>query len=390
MTKPNFKLILLSGVGLLCGSEAIFADLQSALTLVDQTGLPQSIGSGLIGETTYFTDPAANPQPGAETYYYVPNGGPRQDIYKLSASDPKDGSENPAVYQAFCNVVETAGCQSASKYATGATSLATTSSSAVLSNTIQRTIIDPVFQTRAQLGKDPTYGKLHVLLADLKYEHAEFRNNNNAGNVGGFTIGTTYDFNKNYSIGAIIPYDYLDFNNFYSHRTGLIGYAKGRWDLTKGLELSASVNANYLYTDTTSRTEYQYVTRLHTYGGGFSTRLGYDNGGDFLAAVNFTIQYNEDGISAPDNGQYLIKVGPSVGYRIGSNAVVKVFGLWNKDITDYQLAYNKSKDTDYFDVGLEGAYYISDSWQIKGGYKKALGLQSFDADSFYIGSSISF
>ena len=86
----------------------------------------------------------------------------------------------------------------------------------------------------------------------------------------------------------------------------------------------------------------------------------------------------------------MVKFGPSLGYRIGSNAVVRVSGAWNNDVTDYELNINNNRDDDYFDLGIEGAWYISDTWQIKGGYNRILDLDTYDGDQFYIGSNFTF
>jgi hypothetical protein len=273
----------------------------------------------------------------------------------------------------------------------GAASLYTTSGASRAAGTVFKSVVDKSATTRnqQQLLTNIATGGLHLSVADLRYEHADFRAFNNSGDIGGFTASGSYEFNDTFSVGGLIPYDYMSFEMFEAHRTGFIGYGKGKWNVLQGMELSAIVNGNYIYTGT----DYNGAANtadVHTYGGGFSTRLDYDKGGDFLSALAFSIQYNQDNSKALDDHQYLIKLAPSVGYRIGDNAVVKVFGAWNNDVTHYRTVGNKLKDSEFFDLGIEGNYNISETWQLKGGYKKILDLQAFDSDAFYLGSSLSF
>lgn len=271
-----------------------------------------------------------------------------------------------------------------------AASLYSTSGASRATGTVFKNIVDKVTTTRNQQKQLANVATgLHLSVADLRYEHADFRTSSNSGEIGGFTASGSYDFNENFSAGLLVPYDYLSFDMFNGNRTGVIGYGKGKLKLLPGLEASATVNGNYIYTTTDYKTIANSVD-LHTYGGGFSTLLDYDKGGDFLTALAFSIQYNQDNTNQLDDHQYLVKLGPSVGYRIGDNAVVKVYGTWNKDVTDYRTTFNKLKDGEFFDVGVESAYSISDTWQLKGGYKKMLDLQAFDSDAVYLGSSLQF
>ncbi|MEY3882164.1 MAG: hypothetical protein RIQ94_2960 [Pseudomonadota bacterium] len=271
--------------------------------------------------------------------------------------------------------------------ALSSTSLASTSASSKVSNTIFNTIINPAIQTRTQQQQSKTLQKLIVSVADLKYERAQFTDTNDKGNIGGFTASASYDINEKFSFGAVIPYDYLSFNTFQAHRTGVIIYAKNTLKLPSSFELSTAINGNAMYTASQDRVTNR-VTQLGTFGGGFSTRLKFDNNdSNFVPSVAFSYQYNQDSTNIQDNYQHLIKLGPSLGYRVLDNATIQVAGSWTKDISQYKQLQNGN---DFYDVGVEGTWLISDEWQLRSGYKKVLGLTNFESDSFYLGSSLKF
>jgi len=270
-----------------------------------------------------------------------------------------------------------------------ATSLASTSASSKVSDTVFHNIISPSIQTRSQQQKqqDRPMQKLIIGMADLKYEHAEFTDTNDSGNIGGFTASGSYELNKSFSVGAIIPYDHMAFNSFDADRTGTILYVKNTLKLPSNFELNTAVNGNYMYT-AMQFNGISGTTQLHTYGGGISTRLKFDHlDSNFIPSAAFSYQYNKDSTNIQDNQQHLLKVGPALGYRVLDNATLQVSGSWTKDISQYQTLKNGN---DYYDVGLEGAWVISDAWQLRGGYKKILGLTNFESDSIYLGSALRF
>lgn len=271
--------------------------------------------------------------------------------------------------------------------ALSSSSLASTSASSKVSDTIFNTIINPSIQTRTQQQQSKALQKLIVSVADLKYEHAQFTDTNDKGNIGGFTASASYDINEKFSLGAVIPYDYLSFNTFQAHRTGVIMYAKNTLKLPSSFELSTAINGNVMYTASQDRVTNR-VTQLGTFGGGFSTRLKSDNNdSNFVPSVAFSYQYNQDSTNIKDNYQHLIKLGPSLGYRILDNATIQVGGSWTKDISQYKQLQNGN---DFYDVGVEGTWLIADAWQLRGGYKKVLGLTNFESDSVFLGSSLKF
>ena len=274
-----------------------------------------------------------------------------------------------------------------------ATSMASTSSSSKVMDVVSNTVMAPATQTRSQREhqKDRPLQQFILAVADLKYEHAEFMNTNNKGNIGGFSASGSYDISKNWTVGVVVPYDHMAFNTFDADRTGTILYVKNTLKLPSNFELSTAVNGNYIYTSTQFQAQFpapSATTALNTFGGGFSTRLKFDRlENNFIPAAAFSWQYNQDNSGAVDNHQYLVKFGPSLGYRLLDNATIQVSGNWSSDLTQYQQL---QRGINYYDVGLEGAWIISDTWQLRGGYKKILGLTNYSSDSFYLGSNYKF
>lgn len=176
--------------------------------------------------------------------------------------------------------------------------------------------------------------RFNVAIADLKYEQARFTNNNNNGNIVGAMMSLSTEI-AGVELGAYIPYDYMNFDGFYAHRTGTVIYAKHDWQLPKSLQLTTLVNFNYMAT---------YVSNFsltNTFGGGFGTSLNYDDGGDFVPRVSFALQYNQDDYYKAnnlikDNNQLLIKTGGSLGYRLFENATLQAGIIYTRDVTGYK------------------------------------------------------
>jgi len=272
----------------------------------------------------------------------------------------------------------------------GSASLASSSSSFRVSDTIYTQVVNPITLSKSEKAKEEKAKEknmrtMQFFMADLKYERAK-QGGNDDGNIVGFTAGVSYDLSKNISLGVVLPYDYIDFNSYQAHRTGLIGYVKHTLKLAHNFELSNTLNTNYIFTSMTPTNSNQSIDR-HTGGGGFSTRLSYDSKGAFVPAAIFSIQHNQDDSATELDNQTLVKLGSSLSYRIGDNAVIQVSGAWNKNITEYSV---NPVDDDFFDIGGEVSWKISEEWQLKGGYKTMQGLKNYQSNSFYIGSTVAF
>jgi hypothetical protein len=225
-------------------------------------------------------------------------------------------------------------------------------------------------------------------MADLKYEQARFTNNDDDGDIKGVLMSISTEV-AGVELGAYIPYDYMDFESFSAHRTGTMLYAKRNWHLPYSLQLSTMANFNYMAS---------YVNDFaltNTFGGGFGTSLSYDTGGDFVPRFSFAFQYNHDDYYKAadlikDNHQYLVKFGPSLGYRLFENATLQGGFVYTRDLTDYISAYNQMKDNDYFDINFGGSYAIADMWKVNLSYKRILGLDSYYSNTVYLGTVVGF
>ncbi|CAN2044183.1 hypothetical protein GMMP1_120025 [Candidatus Magnetomoraceae bacterium gMMP-1] len=74
-------------------------------------------------------------------------------------------------------------------------------------------------------------------------------------------------------------------------------------------------------------------------------------------------------------------MGSNFGIRIKDNGVINLFGIWNHDVSDYDVP-----DENFFDLGFEIAYNITETFSLSGGYKKVLGYENFDSDMIYLGT----
>lgn len=282
-------------------------------------------------------------------------------------------------------------------------SLASTSASSRTNDIVYNTILSPMPMTAAQKAeKNERREKLGLLnglnlfFADVRYEGGEFRQSNESVDIAGFTAGASFDIDEAFSVGALVPYDHLDIGRVEANRTGLIIYGKHRANFG-AFELTSTINGNYMYTDSQTTLAAGGSTlsdRLDTFGGGIGTRLQYDNDGSFIPSATFSFQYNEDAQSVEDIGQALIKIGPALGYRINDNALIQVSGVWNKDIASAivkqgNIAFGK-RDGEFFNLGVEGTWSFSKTWQLRGGYRRILDLDQYESDSVYLGSSMSF
>ncbi len=247
-------------------------------------------------------------------------------------------------------------------------------------------VIMPVVKTRAAKDKEAAQKALQqtrTFGARLRY--ADIDNDGADGNLLGFNIGLAHDFNENFTIGAIFPYEHLNVDDvFEANRYSMIVFAQYIHDISPDLSAALIGNLNYTYTDL----DYDFGgdNNINTYGGGISAALTLDKD-VYSASVAASYQYSKEDIDWSDDYQHLLKLGVNAGYRIGQNFVITLFGVWNKDVTDYSF---NSYDDDSFDVGTELTMGFSDSFGLTIGYKKLLGLDGFDSDEIYIGSIFRF
>jgi hypothetical protein len=188
---------------------------------------------------------------------------------------------------------------------------------------------------------------------------------------------------ENFSVGFLIPYEYLDLKSFNAHQIGTILYGQYNLRLNHVFTMGFTANGNYIYSALD-----QDINNVNTFGGGVgvSLTMGKDI---FIIGGAVSYQYNADDSDILNDHQHLIKIGANVGVRIGQRSVVNLFGSWNYDPTDYKQIIAKADDN-YFDLGIEASWSITNTWNLNGGYKRILGLQDFESNQFFIGTLLRF
>src|SRR5262249_15616978 len=186
-----------------------------------------------------------------------------------------------------------------------------------------------------------------------------------------------------FSFGVLLPYDFLDLQSFNAHIVGLVPYAQYRLRLSDIYAATFTVNGNYAYT-----TLNEHLGDFNTYCGGVSISVTRDQG---LLVVRgaLSYQFNRDDTGNINDHQHLLKFGTDVSVRVGSAAIVTLFGIWNYDPTSYKDVVNNPKNN-YVDLGLEGGISLSRTWKLTGGYKTVLGFRHFDSHQVFVGSLFRF
>jgi len=271
----------------------------------------------------------------------------------------------------------------------GSSRLSGTSASVRSSQLVFSRLVDPIMRTHIENEEENGDSKVKVFMTDVKYEHGKFNDDsdNSNGHIAGLTAGASIDIGR-YTLGMMLPYDYMDFDSFKAHRTGIILYGQSKWNFTDNLSFGTTINGNYLYSAVSSKVFT--ANDLHTVGGGLSASLKYDNKGDFVPRFSISYQTNKDYTKSQTTNslQHLIKAGSSLGYRIGKSAIIRVSAVYTRDVSSQYSSLNQ--DNDYVDVGVEGSWSISKDWQIKGGYNRMVALDTYVGDQVYLGSNYRF
>lgn len=217
----------------------------------------------------------------------------------------------------------------------------------------------------------------------LRYEEVE--RSKVDGTVTGMNIGIVQDLSEDFSIGAIIPYDRLDYDYLFdADRFGLILYAKQNIALNDRLSLGLSGNFNSIYTDINFAVGGG--DSVSSYGGGAGISLSYDLE-TVVSSLAAFYQYSKDDTGFKDDHQHLLKLGANTGFRFGESHVATLYAIYNRDVTDY---HNEPSDRDYFDLGIEASFGLSETWGFTFGYKRVTELDNYQSDEIYLGSAISF
>lgn len=253
------------------------------------------------------------------------------------------------------------------------------SASSQTTNLVMSNLVLPVATTKKEKedrDKAKAANRARLLDAQLRYEHVDF-DSNTVANISGISLGIATD-KDNFTYGAYLPYDYVRLKNsdFDMHRVGLILFGQYNLELSDNLQSTFTLNLPYTRMDFTGTGD------VNVYGGGGGVNLTYDSG-VIVPSVAVQYQYSktdQDG----DNYQHLIATGGNVGFRVGEMIVLNCFGIWNHDASSY-LSDNNG-DRDYFDVGGEIKYNVTETFSLDLGYKKVLGLHKVDSDMVYLGS----
>jgi hypothetical protein len=218
----------------------------------------------------------------------------------------------------------------------------------------------------------------------FRYENVDFDEAASGldGNIYATSLQMAWDI-ENFSVGFLIPYEFLDLRRFNANLVGTIPYGQYNLRLNPVYTMGFTVNGNYIYTAIDNN-----FNDVSTYGGGMGLSLTMDRD-VFAVSGAFLYQYNKDDSNSENDHQHLIKFGTNVGVRISQNTVVNLFGTWNYDVTGYKQTANVTDDN-YFDLGLEASWSVSKTWNLNGGYKRILGLSDFDSNQFFVGTLLRF
>ena len=218
----------------------------------------------------------------------------------------------------------------------------------------------------------------------LRYEHVDFEKDASGldGNIYATNLQMAWDI-ENFSLGFLIPYEFLNLSSFDANMVGAIPYAQYNIQINSISTLGFTANANYIYTGINNN-----FKDFNTLGGGVGLSLTIDKE-SFVVSGAFSYQFNKDDSDSENDHQHLIKLGGNVGVRIGQSSVVNLFGTWNNDITPYLQTLNVTDDQ-YWDLGIAASWSLSKTWNLNGGYKRILGLKDFESNQFFVGTLLRF
>jgi hypothetical protein len=226
----------------------------------------------------------------------------------------------------------------------------------------------------------------YVVGGGLGYEHVRLDNTivpDLKGDIYSTQAHLLWDIND-YSVGALIPYEYMDFNGFDVQRFALMGFGQYRFLVNSRTLLTYTVNADYAY----AAVDAPGADNLNIFGGGLSVSLTVDQD-TFVGGGAVSYQLHIDDSGRDNDHQHLIKIGANAGLRLAEYAAVTLFGIFNYDPTNYKDTV-RDVDQTSLDLGLELAWSLSPTWKITGGYKKVLGLDHFDSDRIFLGTLVRF
>ena len=266
----------------------------------------------------------------------------------------------------------------------------TVSAAGLTSFTIYNQVVLPRAESRAEreTRQDELAQRLpqrpRTFGGTLRYEHVDFEQEASGldGNIYATNLQMAWDI-EDFSLGFLIPYEFLDLRRFDANLIGTILYAQYTIPLNSLSTLGFTANSNYIHTSINNN-----FNDFNTLGGGVSLSLTIDKE-SYVVSGAFSYQFNKDDSDSENDHQHLIKLGANIGVRLGQASVVNLFGTWNNDITPYIQTLNVT-DNQYWDLGIAASWGITKTWNLNGGYKRILGLSDFDSNQFFVGTLLRF
>lgn len=272
----------------------------------------------------------------------------------------------------------------------GSLAVASLSASGLTSGLVFNQLVLPEAQTTtektsAQEGAVPELLQRPRTVGGMfRYEHIHLHQGvlDLDGNSYATNLQLAWDMDR-FSFGFLLPYDFLALKSFDAHIVGLVPFVQYHLPVSAIYTVGFTANGNYAYTSISN-----HLGDLNTYGGGVSLSVTRDQ--DVLVVRGaLSYQYNKDYTANTNNHQHLLKFGADVSVRIGREAIVTLFSIWNYDPTAYKNVVNQSNNN-YVDLGLEGGVSLSKTWKLTGGYKTVLGLEHFASHQVFVGSLFKF
>ncbi len=234
-------------------------------------------------------------------------------------------------------------------------------------------------------NSQPTPKQPRVLGGMLRYERVEIDNNRGRDldrDIYSTSVQLIWDVHD-FSLGVLIPYDFLNLDDFDIHRIGAVAFGQYHLEVSDQVMMAFTLNSSYMH-DAVSA---QDIDDVNTFGTGVSASITLDQQ-TWVVGGALSYQFSADDSGQANDHQHLFKLGLNGGMRFGEQAAVTLFTIWSYDATDHETATNV--DRDYFDLGLEGTWSLSATWKLTGGYKKVLGLDDFDSNMVFLGTLLRF
>ena len=163
-------------------------------------------------------------------------------------------------------------------------------------------------------------------------------------------------------------------------RFGAIGFLQYRMPVAEDVELGLTGSASYMFT-------YAGDNDVTVTGIGPAVSVTYTGSDAFIPSMAVSYTYSKDNSHTDIDYQHLIKVPVNLGFRIGENAVVNGFGIWNYDASDYM---SDNDNRSFYDAGVEVQYYASETFSMSLGYKAVLDVENYESNTIYLGTLIRF